>query len=44
MTMLIKDMAFPGRLGFAPFVVVVGSRYFFPAPECLLKWLDGMQS
>lgn len=32
-------MAFPERLVFTPFVVVVGSRYFFPAPECLLKWL-----
>lgn len=42
--MLIKGMAFPERLAFAPFVVVVGSRYFFPAPECLLKWLDKMQS
>ena len=33
-------MAFPGRLVFAPFVVVVGSRYFFPVPECLLSWLE----
>lgn len=42
MTMLIKGMAYPGRLVFAPFVVVVGSRYFFPAPECLLKWLESL--
>ncbi len=30
------DMAFPARLAFTPFVVVVGSKYFLPVPECLL--------
>jgi len=38
----LKDMAFPGRLVFAPFVVVVGSRYFFPVPECLLSWSENL--
>ena len=31
-----KDMAFPVRPVFTPFVVVVGGKYFFPVPECLL--------
>jgi hypothetical protein len=29
-------MAFPVRLVFTPFVVVVGGKYFLPVPECLL--------
>ena len=33
-------MALPERQAFAPFVVVVGSKYFFPVPECLLNRLD----
>ena len=32
-----KDMAYPERQVFAPFVVVVGGKYFFPVPECLLS-------
>jgi hypothetical protein len=31
-----QDMAFPVRPVFTPFVVVVGGKYFFPVPECLL--------
>ncbi len=31
-----KDMAFPARPVFTPFVVVVGGKYFLPVPECLL--------
>jgi len=31
-----KDMAFPVRPVFTPFVVVVGGKYFLPVPECLL--------
>lgn len=31
-----KDMAYPARLVFTPFVVVVGSKYFLPVPECLI--------
>ena len=34
--MTIKDMAFPVRPVFTPFVVVVGGKYFLPVPECLL--------
>ncbi len=33
---LIKDMAYPARLVFTPFVVVVGGKYFLPVPECLI--------
>jgi hypothetical protein len=40
----LKGMAFPERLVFAPFVVVVGGRYFFPVPECLLSGSGIMQS
>jgi hypothetical protein len=29
-------MAYPARLAFTPFVVVVGGKYFWPVPECLL--------
>lgn len=32
----IKDMAYPARLVFTPFVVVVGGKYFLPVPECLI--------
>ena len=31
-----KDMAFPARPVFTPFVVVVGGKYFLPVPGCLL--------
>ena len=31
-----KDMAFPVRPVFTPFVVVVGGKYFLPVPGCLL--------
>ena len=31
-----QGMAFPVRPVFTPFVVVVGGKYFFPVPECLL--------
>lgn len=31
-----RDMAFPVRPVFTPFVVVVGGKYFLPVPECLL--------
>lgn len=31
----IKGMAFPVRLVFTPFVVVVGCKYFLPVPGCL---------
>jgi hypothetical protein len=34
----LKSMAFPVRLVFTPFVVVVGGKYFLPVPECLLIW------
>ncbi len=29
-------MAYPARLVFTPFVVVVGGKYFLPVPECLI--------
>jgi hypothetical protein len=31
-----EDMAYPARLVFTPFVVVVGGKYFLPVPECLI--------
>jgi hypothetical protein len=31
-----KVMAYPARLVFTPFVVVVGGKYFLPVPECLI--------
>lgn len=33
---ILNDMAYPARLVFTPFVVVVGSKYFLPVPECLI--------
>jgi hypothetical protein len=31
----IKRHGISGATGFTPFVVVVGSKHFLPAPECL---------
>ena len=31
----VKEMAFPARQVFTPFVVVVGCKYFLPVPGCL---------
>ena len=35
-SILFKEMAYPARLVFTPFVVVVGGKYFLPVPECLI--------